>query len=207
MPTRFPVQAPALRETPAREPSFQKRSRSKPYRGSLIVRRVWTPNVEAWQALGRRIAPLIERRRRTRGELTVYAPRRAVGQAEADSYRPKETIDSFEWLGEEVIGTAALKQKLFGRSRLLPREFVLAATKSRVVAYRAKGKRESILLYRIRISPGEQGSWPRASVKVFDLDEGRESERASIEVAGERVAVKRLYDLDIATDEFFDLLA
>ena len=171
------------------------------------MRRVWTPNVEAWQALGRRIAPLIERRRRTRGELTVYAPRRAVGQVEADGYRPKETINSLEWLGEEVIGTAALKQKLFGRSRLLPREFVLAATESRVVAYRAKGKKEGILLYRIRILPGEQGSWPRASVKVFDLDEGRESERASIKVAGERVAVKRLYDLDIATDEFFDLLA
>jgi hypothetical protein len=61
-------------------------------------------------------------------------------------------------------------------------------------------------LYRIRILPGQKGSWHRGSVRISDLDEGQESERATLEIAGERIAVKRLYDKDIATDEFFELL-
>jgi hypothetical protein len=48
--------------------------------------------------------------------------------------------------------------------------------------------------------------WHRGSVRISDLDEGRESERATLKIAGECIAVKRLYEKDIATDELFELL-
>jgi hypothetical protein len=91
--------------------------------------------LRAWAWWGRKLRDAIDRRRLARGEVFVYAPRQAVGQAAADTHRPSEAINRARWLGDEVIATAALKQKLLGRSKLVPNEFVLAATESQVVAF------------------------------------------------------------------------
>jgi hypothetical protein len=163
--------------------------------------------LKAWAWWGEKLRGVINRRRLARGEIHFLAPRRAVGQAAGGPpRRGGEAINDARWLHDEVIATGALKQRLLGRSKLVPGEFVLAATESRVVAFEARGRREPPFFYWIRILPGEKGSWHRTSVRITDLDAGRESEKATLEIGGERIAVKRLYDKDAGTDEFFELL-
>jgi hypothetical protein len=141
----------------------------------------------------------------------------------------KQALNASGWLGEEVIaagelrqgapltilgaitGTAAIELLRPRRSKALPRQFVLAATADRVVAFKASGGGgdEYASAYPIRISPGERGSWPRASVRMLDLPDGGRSKGGTLELAGtERLPVARSgFDRDPDTDELIDLLS
>ena len=71
------------------------------------------------------------------------------------------------------------------RSKLLPRQFVLIATRERLVAFKARGVGigESTDLnhrYEARIKPGEAASFPRAGATVTDLPEGARSESGTL---------------------------
>jgi hypothetical protein len=141
----------------------------------------------------------------------------------------KQALNASGWLDDEVIaagelrqgapltipgmltGAAALELLRPRRSKALPRHFVLAATADRVVAFKASGGGgdEYASAYPISISPGERGSWPRASVRMVDLPDGGRSKGGTLELAGsERLPVARSgFDRDPDTDELIDLLS
>jgi hypothetical protein len=85
------------------------------------------------------------------------------------------------------------------RSKSLPRQFVLAVTADRVVAYKASGGGDSESNYEVRIAPGECGSWPRASVWIAG---------ETLELDGvERIPVARSnMNRDPNTDELLEVL-
>jgi hypothetical protein len=125
------------------------------------------------------------------------------------------------WLADEVTAAGALRQgrppsvltaftglfliELARRPvKLLPREFVLAATTDRVVAFpmRAEGTETSTT---IRIKRGELGSWPRDAVRVVDLTKGFFSRGGTLELASQRVAV--MCGDDDSTNELIEVLS
>ena len=125
------------------------------------------------------------------------------------------------WLADEVIAAGALRQgkppsaltALTGlvliemarrRSRLLPRQFVLAVTTDRVVAFamRAEGSETTTT---IKIKRGELGSWSREAVRAVDPTRGFFTRGGTLELAGERVAVTS--DDDDSTNELIDALS
>ncbi len=96
------------------------------------------------------------------------------------------------------------------RTKALPRQFVLAVTAGRIVAFKAwdGGSGDSDGPYLLRVNPGEQASWPRSSVRLVDLPDGARSKGGTLELAGtERFPVSRpnLHG-DPDTDELIDLL-
>ena len=141
----------------------------------------------------------------------------------------KQALNASGWLDEEVIAAGELRQgtplTMLGmvtgaaavqllrprRSKSLPRHFVLAATADRIVAFKASGgggDSDGGGPYFVKISPGERGSWPRASVRMVDLPDGGRSKGGTLELAGtERLPVARSgFDRDPDTDELIDLL-
>jgi len=95
------------------------------------------------------------------------------------------------------------------RSKSVPRHFVLAVTRNRVVAFGAVGGGDGVAEeYELSIRPGERGSWPRESVRL-DLRQGPTSRAATLVLAGaDRVPVwKSNPKKDPSTDELFELLA
>jgi hypothetical protein len=127
------------------------------------------------------------------------------------------------WLPDEVIAAGALRQgkapslltAVTGltlielarrRSKSLPREFVLAATAERVVAFAmsAEGGGETWTV--IKIKRGELGSWPRELVRLIDLSKGLFTRGATLALAGvERFPVTS--DGDDSTNELVELLS
>jgi hypothetical protein len=130
------------------------------------------------------------------------------------------------WLADEVIAAGLLRQgkapSLIGLvtglaliqvlrprpSKSLPREFVLAATADRVVAFalsplkEGDGTTETV----VRIKPGERGSWPRELVRLIEPPTGGKLRGATLELGGEeRIPVS--WDGDDSTDELVELLA
>jgi hypothetical protein len=89
-----------------------------------------------------------------------------------------------------ALGYAVVEVLRPRRSKLLPRHFVLAVTEQRVIAWKASGgSPEDSSDYRLRIRPGEQANFPRASVSVTDLTDGPQSKGATMTIAGESFPV------------------
>jgi hypothetical protein len=143
----------------------------------------------------------------------------------------KRALNETGWLAEEVVaaghfrqgkspsmasmitGAALIEVLRPRRSKLLPRQFVLAATSDRLVAFKALGVgigEESDIDYRyeVKIRPGEEGSFPRADVSLTDLAEGIISESGMLVVGAERIPIMRQATKgDPNTDELVELLA
>jgi hypothetical protein len=143
----------------------------------------------------------------------------------------KQALNASGWIDGEVIAAGELRQgkptTLAGvltgaaivgalrprRSKALPGHFVLAATADRIVAFKASGggggDDADSMPYFVKIEPGARGSWPRASVRVFDLPDGGRSKGGMLALDGtERLPVARAgLDRDPDTDELLDLLS
>jgi hypothetical protein len=126
------------------------------------------------------------------------------------------------WLPDQVIAAGALRQgkapslltAVTGltlielarrRSKSLPREFVLAATAERVVAFAMSAEGDGETWTVIKIRRGELASWPRELVRLVDLSKGLFAKDATLELAGERFPVSA--DGDDSTNELIELLS
>jgi hypothetical protein len=127
------------------------------------------------------------------------------------------------WLSDEVIAAGALRQgkapslltAVTGlvlielarrRSKSLPREFVLAATAERVVAFAMSAEGTDGTTTVVKIRRGELSSWPRELVRLLELTDGLFTRGATLELAGvERFPVTS--DGDDSTSELFELLS
>ena len=140
----------------------------------------------------------------------------------------KRALNASGWLDDEVIAAGHLRQgnppsmaaMISGaalievlrprRSKLLPRQFVLAATSDRVVAFKALGVgigEGSFQTYEARIKPGEQGSFPRSAVRLTDLRGSLAAEGGTLVIGPERIPVTRQAPTrDPNTDELVELL-
>jgi len=135
-------------------------------------------------------------------------------------------LNASGWLAEEVLAAGVLRQgkpySLFGlvtglalldwlrarRTKTLPREFVLAVTAERVIAFAlspvAEGGGDG-WVEAVWIKRGERGSWPRHLVRVIDPTNGFSSKGATLELGGvQRVPVA--WDPGDSTDELIELL-
>jgi hypothetical protein len=143
----------------------------------------------------------------------------------------KRALNETGWLAEEVVaaghfrqgkspsmasmvtGAALIEVLRPRRSKLLPRQFVLAATSDRLVAFKALGvgigeETDIDYRYEVKIKPGEEGSFPRAAVSLTDLVEGIISESGTLVIGGERIPIMRQATKgDPNTDELVELLA
>jgi hypothetical protein len=136
-------------------------------------------------------------------------------------------LNASGWLADEVLAAGVLRQgkpySLFGlvtglalldwvrqrRAKTLPREFVLAVTAERVIAFAlsvvAEGGGDG-WVDAVRIKQGERGSWPRHLVRVTDQSTGFQSKGATLELAG-RPGVPVAWDGGGGTDELIELLS
>jgi hypothetical protein len=134
----------------------------------------------------------------------------------------KRALNESGWLADEVVAAGDLRQgkepslvaMLTGtalvelvrprRSKALPRHFVLALTRDRIVAFGAVGGGDENGPYELWIRPGERGSWPRtASVRLVDL----EGNAGTLVLGAERVPVWRPNpDADPSTDEVLEVV-
>jgi hypothetical protein len=126
------------------------------------------------------------------------------------------------WLADDVVAAGVLRQgkgpsplgAVTGltliemarprRSKSLPREFVLAATADRVVAFAISSQEEGMTPV-IKVKRGERGSWPRELVRLIDPIKGIFTRGGTLELAGlPRFPVTS--DGDDSTDELIELL-
>jgi hypothetical protein len=106
-----------------------------------------------------------------------------------------------------LTGTALIEILRPRRSKLLPRNFVLAVTATRVVAFKAWTGGDSGE-YSIGIRPGVRAAFARDEVELTDLPNGSESKGATMCIRGERFPVSRPnLNGDWDTDELIALLA
>ena len=141
----------------------------------------------------------------------------------------KEALNERGWVGEEVVAAGVLRQgkepsllsMITGtalievlrprRSKSLPRQFVLAVTADRVVAFRAfsgADGEDGSGPFRLWIRPVERGPWARELVQVMDVPRHGKSWAGTLVLDGlERVPVYRPNpDVDPNTDELLALL-
>jgi hypothetical protein len=141
----------------------------------------------------------------------------------------KRELNERGWLHEEVIAAGELRQgkeptvvgMITGlaliellrprRSKSLPRQFVLAVTADRVVAFKARGGAEgenSEGPYRLLIKPGERASWRNGSVRLAARPEDPKTTIGTLVLDEvERIPVYRPNpDADPSTDELVALL-
>jgi hypothetical protein len=141
----------------------------------------------------------------------VRSVERIVEKSDSDTVRVEFRVPgAFErglnesgWLADEVIAAGVLRQGkapslaalvtgaavvevLRPRpSKSLPREFALAVTADRVVAFamspwkEGDGTTDRV----VKIKRGERGSWPRESVRLIDPPEGGESKDGTLQLA------------------------
>jgi len=130
------------------------------------------------------------------------------------------------WLAEEAIAVGVLRQgkapSLLAlvsglalmelarprRSKSLPREFALAVTADRVVAFAMSASTEGdgTTPYVVKIKRGERGSWPRELVRLIDQSKISLSKGGTLELAGvERIPVA--WDSHSSNDEVIELLS
>jgi hypothetical protein len=137
----------------------------------------------------------------------------------------KDRLNESGWLADEVIAAGVLRQgkapsllaMVTGlvlievlrprRSKSLPREFALAVTADRVVAFAmspwAEGDGTTDRV--VKIKPGERGSWPRESVRLLDLPADGKRNGGRLDLAGlEQIPVT--WDGDQSTDELVEYL-
>jgi hypothetical protein len=108
-----------------------------------------------------------------------------------------------------VTGLALIELARPRRSKSLPRNFVLAVTADRVVAFKASGGADGETggPYLLSIRPEEHHSWPRESVRLVDLSRGAASTGGTLVLEGiERVPVWRTNSPQPDTDELLELL-
>jgi hypothetical protein len=125
------------------------------------------------------------------------------------------------WLEDEVLAAGALRQgrppsmlraatglvfveMARRRCKFLPREFVLAATADRVVAFDMSAEGVDVGAPVIKIKRGELGSWPRAAVGVDGLTDDRLAGGGTLRLAGERFPFS--WDYDDCSNELVALL-
>lgn len=135
------------------------------------------------------------------------------------------SLNASGWLAEEVLVAGVLRQgkpySLFGLvtglalidlvrrpSKTLPREFVLAVTAERAIAFAlgpvAGGGGEGWVDW-VTLKRGERGSWPRDLVRPIDQTKGFSSKGATLELGGERIPV--VWDGEDSTNELIELLS
>jgi hypothetical protein len=85
-----------------------------------------------------------------------------------------------------MIGVGVLKLFLPRAAKNLPRKFVLAVTRDRVIAFdvssHSRGEGTSAVMH-VTIKPGEVASWPRPEVSMR-ADEGGMTKNATLVLAG-----------------------
>ena len=134
----------------------------------------------------------------------------------------RDGLNESGWLADEVLAagtvrqgkppsvlTAAtglvLLQMVRRRTKSLPREFVLAATADRVVAFAMSAEGTETTTTTIHIKRRELGSWPRELVRVIDPTKGFFAKGATLELGGaDRFPI--MWVGDDSTDELVELL-
>lgn len=177
----------------------------------LIVEILWP----TWGRRESRLDGVVERK--TAGTLAVelYASR-ALARG----------LQERGWLDGEVVAAGVLRQGrspswpalLLGwalvelvrprRSKALPREFAIAVTADRVVAFGLNPWREGdgSMDHVVRLNPGELRSWPRGAVRATGLYERGMSKGATLELpTGDRFPV--VQHGDSSTEDLIALLA
>jgi hypothetical protein len=133
-------------------------------------------------------------------------------------------LTSMGWVDEPILAAGQLRQgkapSILGmvtghalieivrprRCKLLPRQFVLAVTETRVVAFTAWGGGEGSE-YSIGIKPGIRASFGRDEIELIELPNGSESKGATMTIRDERFPVCRPnLNGDWDTDELIALL-
>jgi hypothetical protein len=102
-----------------------------------------------------------------------------------------------------LTGFAAIELLRSRRLKALPRHFVLAVTRDRVVALKTLSTGDEDSVYELWVRPGEAGSWPRESVRLTPL---AKPTAGTLEIAGASAPVHRASN-DPSTEELFALLA
>ncbi len=102
-----------------------------------------------------------------------------------------------------LTGFAAVEALRSRRLKALPRHFVMAVTRDRVVAFNTLSTGDEDSVYELWVRPGEVGSWPRESVRLTPMSKVT---AATLEVAGACAPVHRASN-DPSTEELFALLA
>jgi hypothetical protein len=153
----------------------------------------------------------------------------AAGTLPIEFARPeafKRGLNESGWLADEVIAaglvTQGKTQSLFRmvtglallevmrprRSKSLPREFALAVTADRIVAFAMspwkEGDGETVRV--VKIKHEERGSWSRGLVRMIDVTEGRVQNGATLDLAGEE-QFPITWGGDPSTDELIELLS
>jgi hypothetical protein len=133
----------------------------------------------------------------------------------------KRALNDSGWLEQEVIAAGEVRQgkeptvmgMLTGaalvealrprRSKAIPKHFVLAVTRDRVVAFGVTSTGDDFGdVYELWVRPEVAGSWPRSSVRLLDVA----ATAGTLELDGsERLPVYR-GDRDPSTEELFALL-
>jgi hypothetical protein len=113
-------------------------------------------------------------------------------------------------LASMLTGTALIEVLRPRRSKSLPRHFVLAVTRDRVVAFKtlSSGDDTANPVYELWIRPDAFRSWPRGLVRLVDLTpaKGIKSTAATLELDGlEKVDVFATGN-DPSTRQLFELL-
>ena len=116
-------------------------------------------------------------------------------------------LTGLRWVDEPVLAAGQLRQGRRiadflrpRRCRLLPREFVLAVTRTRVVAFQAWGDAAGI-------KPGIRAAFPRHEVELAELGQGPASTAATMRIRDHRFPVSRpSVRTDWDTDELIALL-
>jgi hypothetical protein len=131
-------------------------------------------------------------------------------------------LNELGWLPDEVLAAGVLRQgkppsvltAVTGvalielarrRSTLLPREFVLAVTADRVVAFAMTTESHDTSTPVIKVKRGERGSWPRRLVRLVDPTKGLLTQGATLKIDGERIPV--VADGDDSTGELIGVLS
>jgi len=138
----------------------------------------------------------------------------------------KRALNESGWLADEVVAagmvTQGKVQSLFRmisglallevlrprRSKKLPREFALAVTRDRVIAFATspwkEGDGETVRV--VKIKNEQRGSWSRGLLRVIDPSVGRVESGGMIDLAGEG-QFPFTWGGDPSTDELIELLS
>lgn len=138
----------------------------------------------------------------------------------------KRALNESGWLADEVLAaglvTQGRTQSLFRmitglallevlrprRSKSLPREFALAVTHDKVVAFAMnpwkEGDGETVRV--VKIKNEQRGSWSRGLVRMIDVSKGRVQDGATLDLAGEE-QFPITWGGDPSTDELIEVLS
>lgn len=105
-------------------------------------------------------------------------------------------------------GTAVTELVRPRRTKQLPRQFVLAVTDNRVIAFKASGGSGEHGPYQLRIGPTVKGSWPRDGIRISGLEEGAQSRGGNLHLGSETIPFFRPNMTgDPSTEELLEVLS